>query len=106
MRTPDFQLTKGNVAPTIRASLTGADGKPLVLPSGSTVSFRMWVEGNYASPKVNAPAVFVSQNQGGADATLSVAEYQWTSGDTDTAEVYKARFICLPLGSSTPLDVP
>jgi hypothetical protein len=103
---PDFEIPVGDLVPIIEIELRGADGKALLLPAGSSAKLRMWLDGSYVTPKVNANMTIVSQRLVPEDLTTkTVVKYAWQGTDTNTPELYFAR-VKGTLNTGEPFSVP
>lgn len=66
----------------VQAQLLDANENPVDLTNASSVNFQM---GRKGQPKVDGSAIIV-------DAVNGDVKYEWQSGDTDEAEVFKGEF--------------
>lgn len=89
-----FYLKKGDTSPSIRYTLS-----PTVDLTGATVRFSMRNRATGAIKINRATAGIV------APATGGVVQYNWTSGDVDTAGEYQAEFE-ITHASGTPETFP
>jgi hypothetical protein len=88
----DYFIARGDRLPTIRATLTNADGTPVNL-TGATVTFTM--KDVLDVPKVNAAACSP------VDAVNGVVEYALQAADVNTPGDYFGRFTASFGGLST-----
>ena len=92
-----FHLKKDDLLPYIEKTLYGADEEPLDL-TGATVTWSMRPSSSN-TPKVDAEACVIV-----GDAANGRVQYQWASGDTDTAGTFFGEFVATIGGK--PLTVP
>lgn len=82
-RRHDFVIKEGAVQPNISATLEDDDDNAIDL-TGATVRFRM------SSP--GSDSLSVDEQATVTDAANGTVEYDWSSGDTDTAGHFNAEF--------------
>ncbi|MFZ9725626.1 MAG: hypothetical protein ACO3EH_00335 [Ilumatobacteraceae bacterium] len=101
-----FTIKRHDTQPSLAATLS-ADGVPIAIPAGATVSFVMRAAGcadecscepntpaPISSPKVNKPGVVV-------DGALGQVRYDWAAVDTDTAGQFNGEFRITLAGAIT-----
>jgi len=92
-----FNIKQDDTRPYLRVNITDQDGNVVDLTGGS-VKFNMVSDDNDRTVKVNSSADIVT-------ATSGVAEYRWSSSDTDTAGKYLGEFQ-VTLSDGTVFSVP
>lgn len=80
---PDWVMAAGDTLPALTRTLTDGNGNPVNL-TGATVSFIMWQRG--------ATTAKVSASTNITNPTTGAVSYAWSTGDTDTAGDFFARF--------------
>jgi len=78
-----FVISQGDTQPTLRRQLQDGDGNPINL-TGATVRFYM--QSKDGTQLVNAGSCTIT------DVANGWIEYDWQSGDTDTAGFHRAEF--------------
>lgn len=78
-----FFIKQNDTSPALRATLKDSNGNIQNI-SGATITFQMR-SASSSTYKINGSASI-------ADAGGGVVEYEWQSGDTDTAGFYQAEF--------------
>ena len=77
-----FVLKKGDTSPVLEATFKDYDGTAVSI-AGATVKFLV---------KTRDGISVVNSAMTITDGSIGVAEYEWQSGDTDTAGTYKVEF--------------
>lgn len=80
----DFWIKKGDLRPNIEATLEDDSGNAVDLSNASSVDFHM--------RRFDADSTKVDSSATITDASNGKVEYEWTSGDTDTAGDFLAEF--------------
>lgn len=81
-----FNIKQNDRRPYLQVEFTDDTGTAVNLTGASGVYFNMRLVGSTGTPKVNRAAANVTT------AASGLAEYRWTSGDTDTPGVYEGEF--------------
>lgn len=89
-----LKLKRGDLFPTLDATLTDRDGTPFPIPLGATVALRMRDAAGGAMVIDNAPVTII-------DAAAGKVSYAWVSGDTNTAGTYFGEFVVVFSGGGT-----
>lgn len=84
----DFHIKQNDTSPAIQAQLEDQSGDPVDISGYNEVSFHMKLPGA-SSAKVDTDT---GSGVSVTDAPTGQVEYSWSSGDTDTAERYRAEF--------------
>lgn len=79
----DFWIKSGDLRPNLEAQLEDEDNNAIDLSNASSVDFHM--EDVSGSVKVDSSATITDTNNG-------KVEYEWSSGDTDTAGTFFGEF--------------
>ena len=95
----DFKIKRGDLAPTVKATLLSASGAPISLVGDVDVVFNMRLERSSGNPKISRGVCTI------LDAPAARVEYPWAEGDTDTAGLFECEFEVV-FGPDTPMTFP